>query len=100
MHEGGGRWAGSNKVVELEKKKEELSVPWTQVFFIIAMSLTKRFSAWNTLPSALFWGKSDASFRSQISCHSHSPDRQASFHKICIHKDSVCDVTGIGDEIS
>ena len=24
MHEGGGRWAGSNKLVELKKKKEEV----------------------------------------------------------------------------
>ena len=24
MHEGGGRWVGSNKVVELKKKKKEL----------------------------------------------------------------------------
>ena len=23
MHEGGGRWVGSNKLVELKKKKEE-----------------------------------------------------------------------------
>ena len=25
MHEGGGRWVGSNKVVELKKKKKELA---------------------------------------------------------------------------
>ena len=26
MHEGGGRWVGSNKLVELKKKKEEENV--------------------------------------------------------------------------
>ena len=25
MHEGGGRWVGSNKVVELKKKKKKIS---------------------------------------------------------------------------
>ena len=26
MHEGGGRWVGSNKLVELKKKKEMLGI--------------------------------------------------------------------------
>ena len=38
MHEGGGRWGGSNKLVELKKKKESTcnvgdpgSVPWSEI---------------------------------------------------------------------
>ena len=28
MHEGGGRWAGSNKLVEIKKKKKKKLIGW------------------------------------------------------------------------
>ena len=45
MHEGGGRWVGSNKVVELKKKKRK------QFFFSI---LKKYYSAATGLSSSMW----------------------------------------------
>ena len=46
MHEGGGRWVGSNKVVELKKKKKK-----TIFFFSI---LKKYYSAATGLSSSMW----------------------------------------------
>ena len=32
MHKGGGRWVGSNKLVELKKKKKRI-LEWVAIFF-------------------------------------------------------------------
>ena len=36
MHEGGGRWVGSNKVVELKKKKEKKDIRCVSEFVSVS----------------------------------------------------------------
>ena len=42
MHEGGGRWVGSNKLVELKKKKKKIGV-WATDFISENKSFTSQY---------------------------------------------------------
>ena len=55
VHEGGGRWVGSNKLVELKKKKIEI---WTFVFIYTHSDTTSNKWSKKNVPggSACFMG--------------------------------------------